>query len=737
MFNNLKVKKKLLVGYGIVLIMTVLIAVFSMFELKKTNENLENFMVGPVKADDLIKDNRIVSNVAERYLRDMVIEKDDSDYAEKTAKVQEYIATIKKNFETLQSMDVLDQDALNEYQNAMEGWFDIGDKVLSLLNENKREEAQEVVLEECTPASDKAFELVKPLNEETEQIRTKTMTESMDRTNKSLFMLMFMTAVAIAIGMWICLKVTKAIVKPVTEVVNAMVGIADGHMKQELTYQSKDELGALVNSVGKTCSVLEEVIHDLTRLMGEMAKGNFDLQAEDEIYKGDLTPILTSIRQMNYNLSNTLTQVQQISDQVAEGSDQVSSGAQNLSEASAEQASSVEELAATITEISENIKRTADNAKEASEKVYSAQDALTVSNDQMQEMIQAMSVISHKSEDIGKIIKTIEDIAFQTNILALNAAVEAARAGEAGRGFAVVADEVRNLASKSAEAAKNTTGLIEGTIEAVNNGTDIANRTAQALVETVESTGTVVTYVDDISTSAAEQAESVFQVHQGVDQIAGIVQTNSATAEESAAASEELSAQAQTLKNLVEVFNLRKDSVYAATHTSFHQKSVYHPTASTSSAATVVPSGNLAPTSGKALKAKRYEWDESWETGNQLIDSQHKEFIRRINNLLEACSLGKGRDEIFSAAQFLTEYTDKHFGDEEKLQKQYAYPDRVNHKKMHEGFKKTVKEINERLEKEGSSVALVGKINSDVAGWLINHIKKQDVKVAKHIEENS
>ena len=138
MFNNLKVKKKLLVGYGIVLIMTVLIAVFSMFQLKMANEDLENFMAGSVKADDLIKENRIATNIAARYLRDMVIEKDDSAYADKTAKVQENIATIKNNFETLQSMDVLDQDALNEYQNAMEGWFDIGDKVLSLLNENKR-----------------------------------------------------------------------------------------------------------------------------------------------------------------------------------------------------------------------------------------------------------------------------------------------------------------------------------------------------------------------------------------------------------------------------------------------------------------------------------------------------------------------------------------------------------------------------------------------------------------------
>ena len=200
---------------------------------------------------------------------------------------------------------------------------------------------------------------------------------------------------------------------------------------------------------------------------------------------------------------------------------------------------------------------TADNAKEAKGQVEDAGRELSRSNQSMEEMMQAMSEISSKSSEIGKIIKTIEDIAFQTNILALNAAVEAARAGEAGKGFAVVADEVRNLASKSAEAAKNTTLLIEGSIAAVEDGTRIAEQTAGALSATVESTKKAVETVEKISDAAEHQAESVAEVTQGVDQISSVVQTNSATAEESAAASEELSGQSQILKGLVNRFQLR------------------------------------------------------------------------------------------------------------------------------------------------------------------------------------
>lgn len=227
-----------------------------------------------------------------------------------------------------------------------------------------------------------------------------------------------------------------------------------------------------------------------------------------------------------------------------------------MSQGAVEQASSVEALAARINEISNQIKDTADRAQEVRGQTHNAGEDIAVCNQQMQELMNAMEKIQSSSEEIGKIIKTIEDIAFQTNILALNAAVEAARAGTAGKGFAVVAEEVRNLASKSAEASQNTSMLITHSTEAVQTGTEIAKQTANALLRVIENIQSMVGSIDQISSVTNEQSEAVLQVNEGISQISTVVQSNSATAEEGAAASQELSAEAINLKQLVEQFTL-------------------------------------------------------------------------------------------------------------------------------------------------------------------------------------
>ena len=253
-------------------------------------------------------------------------------------------------------------------------------------------------------------------------------------------------------------------------------------------------------------------------------------------------------------------QIDLSSDQVSSGADQVSSGAQALSQGAAEQASSIEELAETIRGISNHVKHNADYAEEADRRANAAGSEAVESNRRMQDMVSAMADISTSSREIGKIIKTIEDIAFQTNILALNASVEAARAGEAGRGFSVVAAEVRNLATKSAEASKDTAALIENSLNTVISGTRIADETAHSLDAVLESVRLVTGIIGQITASSIEQADSILQIEQGIERISEVVQTNSATAEESAAASEELSAQAQLLKNLTGQFRLESDA---------------------------------------------------------------------------------------------------------------------------------------------------------------------------------
>lgn len=354
--------------------------------------------------------------------------------------------------------------------------------------------------------------------------------------------------------------VLRSVLSPVQGIVDAAHSIAEGNLDVHLEANNEDEIGILSRTFAEMALNLKRIVTDLKYVLEEMADGNFTVRTKaEDSYIGDFEGVLLSVRKMNRRLSGALNQIDLAADQVSSGSDQMASGAQALSQGSVEQAASVEELAATIAGISEHVQETARNAADARDHSSQSDRETTVCNQQMHEMVAAMDEIGKKSTEIGKIIKTIEDIAFQTNILALNAAVEAARAGVAGKGFAVVADEVRNLAGKSASASKNTSELIQGAVNAVEKGMDIANETAQSLEKVVESSHAISGIVDKIAEAAVEQSTSLEQVTEGMNQISSVVQTNSATAEESAATSEELSSQAQTLRNLVRQFKLRKN----------------------------------------------------------------------------------------------------------------------------------------------------------------------------------
>ena len=347
--------------------------------------------------------------------------------------------------------------------------------------------------------------------------------------------------------------------RPIHGLEQAVKELSNGNLQYDLAFQSNDELGSLADSLRLSTSTLYSYVTDIDRAMSEMANGNFDL-APSQPFIGDFKNIESSINKFIETISYTLLNIRVASEQVSAGSTQVSDGAQALAQSAIQQASSVDLLSRELAGISNRIKLTADNASSVNHQADAVGEKIHTSNKQMAEMSIAMSDISKSSVEIGKIIKTIEDIAFQTNILALNAAVEAARAGAAGKGFAVVADEVRSLASKSQEAAKGTTALIEGAVNSVENGTRLVDETAKSLLTVVESTQQVSGTIGRISSASAEQATAISQVTTGIDQISSVVQTNSATAEESAAASEELSGQAQMLKDLVGKFRLRNDT---------------------------------------------------------------------------------------------------------------------------------------------------------------------------------
>ncbi len=376
-----------------------------------------------------------------------------------------------------------------------------------------------------------------------------------------VFALMGLAVVLVLIGSFFAKKYANEVSDPIRACSERLILLAEGDFHSEIPQvDTEDETGDLARATALLATRLHAIVEDETAILSALAEGDFRMKESSCEYIGDLATFRNAIDRIISSLNGTLVEIHESSLQVANGAGQVSSGAQMLAQGATEQASSVQELSASIAEVSQHVRKNAEDSVEARDLTHHAGEIMQTSLGDMELARQAMEEISATSKDISKVIKAIDDIAFQTNILALNAAVEAARAGNAGKGFAVVADEVRNLSQKSAEAAKNTTGLIESSISAVEKGSNLVARTSGGFTEVAQSAMQVEKIVENIARQTQEQAMAIEQISIGIDQVSSVVQMNSATSEESAAASEELSSQAETMRALVSKFKLSEDN---------------------------------------------------------------------------------------------------------------------------------------------------------------------------------
>ncbi|MCI9027910.1 MAG: methyl-accepting chemotaxis protein [Lawsonibacter sp.] len=392
---------------------------------------------------------------------------------------------------------------------------------------------------------------------------------SAEANRQILITIILSTIVSIAV-IAVCILVMSSLLKktvsyPLAEITQVADRLAHGDLGLtsgediQISVHSNDEVGTLGQIFDETIRRMRSYIGEISSVLDSISNGDLTNTAQQE-YVGDFASIRRSLDGIGDRLNSTVGQIRESAEQVSAGSTQVSNSAQALAQGATQQASSVQELSATVNEIADNAKRTAQATREAGQFVDQAGAQLGISVEYVKQLNTAMEKISNSSEEISKIIAAIENIAFQTNILALNAAVEAARAGSAGKGFAVVADEVRNLANRSDEAAKATKDLIESSIAAVTEGSDVVSKVTQSLERTSESAGGVTAKMSIVVDAVENQTSAITQVTEGIDQISSVVQTNSATSEQSAAASEELSSQASLLKNLVSSFRLKRDA---------------------------------------------------------------------------------------------------------------------------------------------------------------------------------
>ena len=555
--RNLKIGKKLFLTFSTITVLLIVVVIVSLISLSSISSSFrgvyqKSFPVSGTASGLRTSIQGFCKDIGYSIMTDdeQKVQEYLADAQDRMAFMTEGIAFMEDNFENKALVD--------EVKRTMKSVTEQRSEVLKLLAHEQNAEASELYFSEVMPALAKTNELLIQINNEATALVEKDYQASMDKKERTMIILLGLSAAALVATAILAFSVTRSLTRPIKEIEKAAQQMAKGKLKIDLQYTSQDELGSLAENMRFMSKKISYYMGELTDAMKQLAGGDLNVRKRED-FLGDFGPVQMAIRSLATSLDEAFSQISLVAEEVSSGASQVSSGTQVLSRGATEQAGAVEELAEAVNEISWKVKNNAENARSARQKVAETGEQIIQSNQSMQELLHAMGEIAVSSQNIRRITSTLEDISFQTNILALNASVEAARAGSAGSGFAVVASEVRHLASQSSDAAKTTAALIETALNSVENGSKIARKTETDLLTAVEGTKNVVEMIDQISQASEKQTDSILQVTQELEEISSVVQMNTATSEESAAASEELAGQSLVLKNLVSRVKLKEN----------------------------------------------------------------------------------------------------------------------------------------------------------------------------------
>lgn len=548
--KNASIAHKMRNGYNKVIKIMIASGILSLIVIVLLLANMLNYVQKVERADRAVKTCIIDVNSAARSIREMALNTDKSSYNTYESDVKDILNNVNSELLILKGLNTVDTDLYNQYAKALNDWGTIGYSIIKEIKAGNITAATNDILNKCTPALDNVISIGDKLDADTDVTRNNAIRFTLFFAIAGIAAIIIFVIVAIIISKKTSKNIVNSIMLPLGEIEEVAAELTQGNLHSQLDYHSDDEIGQLAHNLRKSIRILSSYVDDIGHSMKEFSKGNFAVQPEVE-WKGDFVDILNSFVAFENSMSDTVIGIQRAANEVSGGAGQVAESSNDLAQGATDQAAVVEELTASITNVAEQIDKNAESTKNISTSVDNLGKEIVTSNARMQDMVESMNEINEASQQIDQIIATINEIASRTNLLALNASIEAARAGEAGKGFAVVADQVTVLAENSAKAAKESAVLISNSVSAVERGMVIANETAGKLEKVADNSKQITVDVNDIAETLKAQTDVIHQINKGVNQINDVVQTNSATSQECAAASQQMSSEAENLKNLI------------------------------------------------------------------------------------------------------------------------------------------------------------------------------------------